>query len=248
VAISVGGVTAGETVAEHRTGVRDAHRMWWVVGAFVAVPTALAALALVWPGPRIAEDLRTRSEAALEGAGLTGAMAAVEGRDVRLSDVPAGAEQKAAEAVAAVPGVRAVRLDVLAPPAGTAPVGTAPTASVPTAPADAAPPAPDRLETVLFAPDAADLDGPALAAVQQVAALLARVPDAAVVVEGHVADTPGGFAEGRLLAQRRAAAVADALVAAGVDRGRITARGRGAEQPLATAAQSRRAEISVRYG
>ena len=231
-------------MAERRTGVRRGRRVWWFA-AFLAVPTALAGIAMIWPGPRVAADIRERSETALAGAGLTGVTVAVEGRDAWLAQVPSGAERAAASVVAAVPGVRAVHLDT---PALPAPMGTVPTATVPTAPIEDAPPAPEAPVLVLFGPDAAALDAPALATVRRTAALLAAAPAARVLVEGHVADTPGGAEAGRQLAERRAAAVADALVAAGVDRSRITARGRGAEQPLGTPARSRRAEISLRYG
>ncbi len=47
------------------------------------------------------------------------------------------------------------------------------------------------------------------------------------------------------LSERRAQVVVDALVAAGVRRERLVAVGRGATDPLATPALSRRVEISA---
>jgi 4-amino-4-deoxy-L-arabinose transferase-like glycosyltransferase len=127
-------------VAERRTGARSARRVWWFA-SFLAVPTALAGLALVWPGHEIADVLRERSEAALAGAGIGGVTVAVDGRDARLRNVPLGAGAAAVAAVGAVPGVREVWLETSAPPA---PRGTAPTATVPTAPAEEdAPPVPE---------------------------------------------------------------------------------------------------------
>ena len=121
-------------MAGHTTGGCIAHRARWFVVAFVVVPTVLAGFALVWPGQRIADDLRTRAEAALAGAGLTGVAVTVAGRDAWLTQVPEGAEQDATGAVASVPGVRVVQVERASWPVETAPTGSAPTALVPTAP------------------------------------------------------------------------------------------------------------------
>jgi outer membrane protein OmpA-like peptidoglycan-associated protein len=99
---------------------------------------------------------------------------------------------------------------------------------------------------IAFTADSAELTAPAAAAVQEAARLLAAVPTVPVLVEGHAADTPGGLDAGRLLSERRADVVADALVAAGLAGDRIATRGRGAEVPLATVERSRRVEISIR--
>ncbi|WP_219412848.1 OmpA family protein [Pseudonocardia nigra] len=98
---------------------------------------------------------------------------------------------------------------------------------------------------IVFGPDSADLTEQAAAAVRQVAVLLLAEPGVPVAVEGHVADTPGNAEGGRQLSEQRAVVVAEALVAAGVDRGRISIRGRGAEEPLAAPAESRRVEIGA---
>jgi outer membrane protein OmpA-like peptidoglycan-associated protein len=141
-----------------------------------------------------------------------------------------------------------------APAATVPPSVAAPTAAVPTQP----PPGVGERERVsaglvaalaeqpiLFDPDSAELTGPSAEAVRRIAALLAAAPEVPVLVEGHVADTPGSPEVAQRLSERRAEVVTDALVAAGVDRARITARGRGAEHPLATPVLSRRVEVSV---
>jgi outer membrane protein OmpA-like peptidoglycan-associated protein len=100
-------------------------------------------------------------------------------------------------------------------------------------------------QPIRFTPDSSMLAGPAAETVRRVAELLVAGPPVPVVVEGHVADTPGGPDAVQRLSDRRAAVVAEALVAAGVPAERITARGVGATRPLATPEESRRVEITV---
>jgi outer membrane protein OmpA-like peptidoglycan-associated protein len=129
----------------------------------------------------------------------------------------------------------------------------APPGAVPATPTQAVlpDPAPTRaaeapaLRPIPFAADSAELTGPAADAVRHVAQLIATDPAARVLVEGHVADTPGGPDEAQRLSDERAAVVAQALVAAGVPGERITARGLGAGRPLATVEESRRVEITL---
>ncbi|WP_142106719.1 OmpA family protein [Pseudonocardia cypriaca] len=133
-----------------------------------------------------------------------------------------------------------------APPATAAPV-------VATDPPPAQPPDPVRAELtrvlaaepIRFSPDSAVLVGPPAETVQRVAQLLLQGPAEQVLVEGHVADTPGGPDVAQRLADKRAAVVAEALVAAGVPAERITTRGVGATRPLATPEESRRVEITI---
>jgi hypothetical protein len=108
-------------VAEHRTGTRHERRTWWFVSAFVAVPAVLACVTLALFGPRIVDDLRTRSDAALVHAGLPGVTVALDGRDARLGEVPAGAEHAVTQVVGDVTGVREVYLNAGSAPAETAP-------------------------------------------------------------------------------------------------------------------------------
>jgi outer membrane protein OmpA-like peptidoglycan-associated protein len=98
---------------------------------------------------------------------------------------------------------------------------------------------------IRFTADSAALTGPAADAVRRAGELLAAGPAVPVLVEGHVADTPGGPDAAQRLSDQRAAVVAEALVAAGVPAERITARGAGATRPLATVEESRRVEIAV---
>lgn len=96
-----------------------------------------------------------------------------------------------------------------------------------------------------FAADSAELAGKSAESAVRVAEALRGAPGVPVELVGFAADTPGPPATAQLLSERRAGAVADALVAAGVDRARITVIGRGATEPLETLAASRRVEISV---
>ena len=100
-------------------------------------------------------------------------------------------------------------------------------------------------QPIRFGADSAELAGPPAETVQRVAGLLAAAPPVPVLVEGHVANTPGGLEAGLHLSEQRAAVVAEALTAAGVPAERISIRGLGAERPLATVEESRRVEITV---
>lgn len=184
--------------------------------ALLAVPTALAGVSAVWPGPPVQ---------------------AVAAASAPLAPTPE-------------PGAEAVAVPVTAEPAAARPDDevSVPTAQAPTA--DALPVAEQAAALVAaspvrFAPDSAVLEGPAVDTVRALAALLAPA-EVAVVLEGHVADTPGSPESAQILSERRAAAVADALVAGGVDRARITTVGRGATEPLESRAASRRVEFEIR--
>lgn len=211
--------------------------------ALLGVPAALTGVAVLWPGPGLADDLRLLTEAVLDDAGLAGVGALVSGRDIRLVDVPTGAEAPALAVVAAVDGVRVVEV------AGVAPAQPVPTAAP--EPSGSVEDVGGSLAAVLnatpvtFAADSALLDGASADAVARVAALLVAA-GGPVTVEGHVADTPGMPEVAQRLSEQRAAVVVDALAAAGVARERITAVGRGATEPLATRAASRRVDIEIR--
>jgi outer membrane protein OmpA-like peptidoglycan-associated protein len=100
-------------------------------------------------------------------------------------------------------------------------------------------------QPIRFTADSAVLAGPAADTVRRVAELLVAGPAVPVLVEGHVADTPGGPDAVQRLSDQRAACVVEALVAAGVPAERITAHGVGATRPLATPEESRRVEIRI---
>lgn len=133
---------------------------------------------------------------------------------------------------------------VAALPTLHAPTGTRPTPDLSAARGRLA--AALAARSVVFPADSAELTAPAATTVREIAELLAAAPDARVLVEGHVADTPGGPEAAQRLSERRAEVVAATLVAAGVGRERISTVGRGDERPLATVEQSRRVEVSVR--
>jgi outer membrane protein OmpA-like peptidoglycan-associated protein len=228
-----------------RTGV-------WLVGA-LAIPVVLAGLALVWPGPGIADDLHGRAVAALDSAGLHGVTVGLSGRDAVLAGVPNGRESEATRIVQGVEGVR----EVLVRP------GTSGTASrtdepepAPTAALPGGPPAPGTTDAdrrrvaallarspLLFTGDSASLIPSTARAVQELGALLAQLPAAPIELVGHTADSPDSTVDAQALSEQRAAAVGEALVAAGVDPARIRARGAGTTNPLASRAASRRVEL-----
>lgn len=87
-------------------------------------------------------------------------------------------------------------------------------------------------------------------ACERIAAVLKRVPEHRLLVVGH-SDAVGSATNNQRLSEQRAQAVAAALVAAGIDPGRIESAGYGASQPVAentTAAgreRNRRVEIVV---
>lgn len=236
---------------------RRAAAFWWCA-ALILVPAVLAGVSLLWPGPQLADDLRNRAAGALSGAGLGSVTVSVAGRDARLDTVPRGSEQAAAAAVAGVNGIRDVQIGTAAAPPEPGPRGTVPTAALPDSPDG-----PGKLSTlarqvltgriaaavaaepITFAPDSAELTGPAAATVMHIALLLMGEPAAMVAVDGYVADTPGPAATAQELSDQRAATVTAALVEAGVERSRVTATGRGDTRPLNTPAASRRVEISV---
>jgi hypothetical protein len=94
--------------------------------------------------------------------------------------------------------------------------------------------------TVTFAADRTELVGPSAATVERVARLLGAGPGPRIALTGYAADAPGPAAVAQRLSEQRSAVVADALVAAGVDRDRLVTTGRGVADPLATPEQARR--------
>ncbi len=101
-----------------------------------------------------------------------------------------------------------------------------------------------------FASGQASLTSAAASSVKALAAYLQAGPSVSVTIEGHT-DSQGAAAANLTLSQRRAAAVRDALVAAGVPRAKVQAIGRGQLQPVADnasaagRARNRRVEIVV---
>jgi outer membrane protein OmpA-like peptidoglycan-associated protein len=106
-------------------------------------------------------------------------------------------------------------------------------------------------QDVLFATDSAALRPDLARDIQAVGQNLLQYPNSRIEVIGH-ADNSGTAAYNQDLSQRRASSVAQALVATGVQSGRVSAIGRGEDQPIASnltpegRAQNRRVEIIIR--
>ena len=106
------------------------------------------------------------------------------------------------------------------------------------------------LSDILFDVDKATLRAGAEQNVRRIAAILNQYPEHQIAVEGHT-DATGGDAYNQKLSEERAASVRLSLVAGGVDPSRITSRGFGKTQPVATndtpegRQQNRRVEVVV---
>lgn len=205
--------------------LRTARLQW--CAAFLAVPTVLAGIAASWADPDAAVPPAVPSASAAASLPTT---------VVASAPVTAGEQAPTGQV-----------------PTAQVPTAQVPTAQVPTAQGPTAQEAPvaDRVAAlvaaapVTFPANSADLLGAAAETVRAVAAVLAP-SDVAVRLTGHVADTPGSPEGAQGLSERRASAVAQALVAGGVDPARITAVGLGATAPLDTLAASRRVEFEIR--
>ena len=114
----------------------------------------------------------------------------------------------------------------------------------------AQPPKP-RSFTLYFAGGAEVLTPESAAELATIRQEIARRPASEVMVIGHT-DTVGGLEDNDKLSLRRAEAVRDILIAAGVPGEKIELAGRGEREPLVTTgdevaeAKNRRVEISVR--
>ena len=103
---------------------------------------------------------------------------------------------------------------------------------------------------ILFKTNSDKIEPQSLGDLQKIAAVLKNHPNAKTVVEGYT-DNTGDPAYNVNLSQRRAQAVADQLVAYGVNSANISAKGFGAANPIAdnkTAAgraQNRRVELNI---
>lgn len=103
---------------------------------------------------------------------------------------------------------------------------------------------------VLFDFDQASLKANSRDSITTLANYLMKNPDRKVIVEGYT-DSKGSAAYNQGLSERRANAVKNALVRAGVDPSRIVAQGYGKEYPVASnatnsgRAQNRRVEVTI---
>ena len=106
-------------------------------------------------------------------------------------------------------------------------------------------------QEILFATDSAEVRPDLRRDLRAMAANLNRNPGSRVQVIGHT-DSTGAAAYNQSLSERRANSVANVLRDAGVSNNRITAVGRGEDQPVATnlttegRSQNRRVEIVIR--
>lgn len=187
--------------------------------------------------------LTDAAQAALHDARLTGVSVRFDGREAVLTGDAADAAvlAEAARVVGRVDGVRWVSLPETH---GLAPAPT-PTPS----PAPEEDPRRDaavaELEstTIRFAPDSTALDDAGLRRVARVAVLLTQFPELRVRLTGHVAIATGTTADAIAFSTRRAQAVVDELVAAGVDPGRLGIAGAGATG--VDAADGRRVDLEI---
>lgn len=107
-----------------------------------------------------------------------------------------------------------------------------------------------NLPDVLFEFNKADLKIDALKATRQIADVVKQYPDRRIAVEGHT-DSIGTIQYNQRLSENRAGSVVNELVAQGVSRGRIEARGFGESDPIASnrteagRARNRRVEVIV---
>jgi len=103
---------------------------------------------------------------------------------------------------------------------------------------------------ITFAYDRADVQPQFQPTLNDVASVLAQYPKTYIDVFGHT-DSDGADAYNQTLSERRAAAVADYLVARGVQSARMATRGFGETQPIASnataegKASNRRVEIKI---
>jgi len=106
-------------------------------------------------------------------------------------------------------------------------------------------------QDLLFATDSATVRSDLTADLRTVASSLLKYPNSRIEVIGHT-DNTGTAAYNQDLSQRRAVSVAGVLRESGVPGGRLSAYGRGEDQPIASnltpegRAQNRRVEIIIR--
>jgi membrane fusion protein (multidrug efflux system) len=97
---------------------------------------------------------------------------------------------------------------------------------------------------VYFSPDSAALDDAARQAIAAAAALAKQTPGSPITIGGF-ADPSGNRASNKELAAQRAQAVADGLMAAGIDGGRLHRVAVGVVDYSLDSIESRRVEITL---
>lgn len=107
-----------------------------------------------------------------------------------------------------------------------------------------------NLPDVLFEFDSARLTGAAQNTVGEIADVLESAPDRKISVEGHT-DAVGTVEYNQRLSEDRARTVANGLITSGLPRRRVTTRGYGESQPIASnrtdsgRARNRRVEVII---
>lgn len=183
-------------------------------------------------------NARTRG-GAITGALIGGAIGAASGED-RFERAIAGAALGAAAGAVAGNVLDRQAADLRAAMSANTTVTNTGNALVVTMPQD-----------ILFAFDSATLRPDLQSDLRAVARNLINYPNSTIEIVGHT-DNTGAAAYNQDLSERRARAVADVLRSSGVPSSRITAFGRGEDQPIASnltaagQAQNRRVEIIIR--
>lgn len=104
---------------------------------------------------------------------------------------------------------------------------------------------------ITFATDSADIASSFYAPLNNLASSFRQYQQNSIEIVGHT-DSTGSHAYNMSLSQRRAQSVANYLAAQGVDQTRLSTRGMGPDQPLASnasaegRAQNRRVEVTLR--
>jgi outer membrane protein OmpA-like peptidoglycan-associated protein len=220
----------------------------------IAAPGCVLLLAClaVYTVPRytanVSADLREQVAGRLKAADITGVIATLDGRDLVLSgNVASGSERSSvATTVLSVPGVRAVRNDVMVVEQVTDP--DPPAVSLETIQA--------RVTTLLqesgieFEKGKARLEPSSQPLLDEIAHLLKQAPLSSIRVEGHT-DNTGQAEYNQNVSLTRAQAVVDYLAGQGVAADRLEAVGVGQERPVASndtregRMKNRRVEIIV---
>jgi outer membrane protein OmpA-like peptidoglycan-associated protein len=240
-------------------------RVWLRLLPLAVLVTAVLAGIVMWASSDgISGDLASRSQSALQAAGLTGGQVTFRGRDATLHGFAADKTSQAEDVVSAVDGVRVVTVGApISTPAAaipSTPNTPSPSSSSPPPPSSSVPPspAPDKptlqkqIDAVLaaspitFEPNTAKLTPEGSQAAKQIADLISvAAVTAHFDITGHVAQGPGSRSAALKLSQSRARAVATLLTSDGVPSRRITSKA-SSDTQSGTATDDRRVEITVR--
>jgi outer membrane protein OmpA-like peptidoglycan-associated protein len=206
----------------------------------------------------IEDNLRERSQHALQDAGINGADVRFVGRDGTVTLASSADKDRALSIVRGVNGVRVATViagepvpEATAEPSPT--VEPTPSPSPTASPTPTAPPVQEQLgalPTVTFENNSATLTPQGQAVVVNIANILKAHPTVKIRIEGHT-DSRGAAAANLKLSQLRALAVLSALKAQGIAADRILAAGFGESRPKvpdtsdANRAINRRVELIV---